>query len=129
MTSVDPLGSDPAALVGAALLGLAGASQVPPSSRYHGVPVAERADAEGRTIPYFRRRQVPPPEALATNGYVRTGDGNRVDRLAADVFGDPTLYWRLADANGVIDPAELVANPDRVLRVADPEGFPGVAGG
>jgi len=124
----DPLGTDPAALAGAALLGLARPAHVPPSSRYAGVPTAERVDGEGRTLTYFRRRRVPPPEALGTTGYVRVQEGDRVDRLAADVFGDPTLFWRLADANAAIDPADLVAEPGRVLRVADPEGF-GAGGG
>jgi hypothetical protein len=121
----DPLGTDPATLAAAALLGLARPAHVPPSSRYAGVPTAQRTDAEGRTVTYFRRRRVPPPEALATTGYVRTQEGDRIDRLAGDVFGDPTLFWRLADANAVIRPADLVADPSRVLRVADPEGFPG----
>lgn len=121
--SLDPLGTDPATLAGAALLGLSRPSHVPPSSRYATVPTAELVDADGRTVGYFLRRRVPPPEALPTVGHVRVAEGDRVDRLAADVFGDPTLFWRLADANAVIDPAELVAEPGRVLRAADPEGF------
>lgn len=121
----EPMGTDPATLAGAAALGLTRASHVAPTSRYAGVPVTQRLDAAGRPVAHFSRRRVPPPEALATAGWVRVAEGDRVDRLAADVFGDPTLFWRLADANAVLDPADLVAEPGRVLRVSDPEGYGG----
>ena len=34
-------------------------------------------------------------------------EGDRRDLLAARHLGDPELWWRLADANGVVDPREL----------------------
>jgi hypothetical protein len=99
-----------------------------PNSRYRDTPTAERARPDGTPTVYLRRRFLPQPERLATLGIVTVRDDHRVDTLAAEVFGDPTLFWRLADANLVHHPAELVAEPGRVLRIASPEGIPGGQG-
>ncbi len=45
--------------------------------------------------------------------------------MAATQLGDPLLWWRLADANGAIDPTAMTDPPGRVLRVALAEGVPG----
>ena len=59
----------------------------------------------------------------ATSAYtVRAGD--RVDVVSWRVYGDPELFWQLADGNGVMDPAELTATVGRVLRVTLPMGVP-----
>jgi hypothetical protein len=99
-----------------------------PNSRYRDLPTAELTHADNTVTIYLRRRFLPQPEKLATLGTVTVRDGHRVDTLAADVFGDPTLFWRLCDANLVSRPADLVAEPGRVLRVASLEGIPGGPG-
>jgi hypothetical protein len=99
-----------------------------PNSRYRDTPTAELTHADATVTVYLRRRFLPQPEKLATLGTVTVRDGHRVDTLAAGVFGDPTLFWRLCDANLVSRPTDLVAEPDRVLRVASPEGIPGGPG-
>ncbi len=43
------------------------------------------------------------------------------------VVGDPQLYWRLCDANVVLDPDELTREAGRRLRVTLPAGVPGGA--
>jgi len=98
------------------------------NSRYRDTPTAGLTRPDGTVIVYLRRRFLPQPEELATLGTVTVQDGHRVDTLAADVFGDPTLFWRLCDANLISRPADLVAEPGRVLRVASPEGIPGGQG-
>ena len=52
-------------------------------------------------------------------------EGERVDHLAAKYLGDPGLFWRLCDANGVINPQDLESVGRRV-RISLPEGIPGV---
>jgi hypothetical protein len=98
------------------------------NSRYRDTPTAELANADGTVTVYLRRRFLPRPETLAPLGTATVRDGQRVDTLPADVFGDPTLFWRLCDANLVSRPADLVAVPGRVLTVASPEGIPGGQG-
>jgi hypothetical protein len=52
--------------------------------------------------------------------------GDRLDNISAIVLGDPELSWRVADANRAMLPRELTAVPGSVLRIALPEGVPGV---
>jgi len=93
------------------------------TSRYALVGTAQLT-TDGRTITYLRRRFLPAPDSLsATETYVvRAAD--RVDLVSWKVYGDPELFWRLADGNGVMDPAELTATPGRALRVTLPAGVP-----
>lgn len=100
-------------------------SSIPPNSRYADVGIAVTRTPDGRDVVHLRRRFVPPPERLATAGWETVSDGDRIDLLAARALGDPTAFWQLCDANLAFDPAELEA-PGRVVRVALPDGFPGV---
>lgn len=116
----------------AALLsaGLVPGTALPATSRYAGVgtrvhiPAAPPGEPAG-PVAHFGRRLVPRPDRLAVSHEVACTQGDRRDTLAAAVFGDPLLWWRLADANGVIDPATMTSPPGRVLRVALGQGVPG----
>ncbi|MBO0654494.1 LysM domain-containing protein [Streptomyces triculaminicus] len=99
-----------------------------PNSRYRDIPTAELTNPDGTSTVHLRRRFVPEPDLLATVGRVRVRDGDRIDTLAAEVFGDPTLFWRLADTGLEPRPAALTAEPGRVLRVTAAEGIPGGGG-
>jgi hypothetical protein len=76
-----------------------------PTSRYAGIEDATLVVGE-RLVRYRRRRFVPEPggEVVAE---VVVAPGDRLDLLAAQHLGDPTAYWKLCDAAGVLDPAEL----------------------
>jgi hypothetical protein len=116
---------DPVAALLAA--GLVPGVSLPPTSRYAtvGTTVHPPAAAPGQPVAHLRRRLVPRPDRLATSHEVTCTQGDRRDTLAAAVFGDPLLWWRLADANGVLDPATMTTPPGRVLRVALEQGVPG----
>ena len=102
----------------------------PPTSRYAGVGVAAFDPGDGsEPVPYLRRRFCPGSERLALIARVRLVDGDRRDLLAASHVGDPELWWRLADANDTIDPRTLARPPGGYVRVAWPEGVPGVTDG
>ena len=53
------------------------------SGRYAGIEVARITLPDGRVVAYHRRRFLPQPEALATQGWEQVNDGDRVDHLAA----------------------------------------------
>ena len=53
---------------------------------------------------------------------------DRIDRLSAQYLGDPLAYWRLCDANGVLQPEELTANPGSTIAIPLPAGV-GTASG
>jgi hypothetical protein len=46
--------------------------------------------------------------------------GDRIDLITARTLGDPEQFWRIGDANLVLDPAELVAHPGQRIRVERP---------
>lgn len=102
----------------------------PPTSRYGGVGITARASTPAPGEPsvpqaYLRRRLVPRPERYALLHEYSCVEGDRRDLVAAAELGDPDLWWRLADANGVIDPAHMTQPAGRVLRVTLAEGVPG----
>lgn len=66
-------------------------------SRYEKASVVPIADASGRyraTIVPCCSPQVPDDFTLH-----RVVDGERLDMLAAGAYGDPEMWWRIADAN------------------------------
>ena len=94
------------------------------TSRYRATPVAQLTTADGRVIAYLRRRFVPPPERfdLLVEHTVRQGE--RLDHLAAQYVGDAEQFWQICDANGAVEPEELL-EPGRRLRITLPDGIPG----
>jgi hypothetical protein len=95
-------------------------------SRYRGLALLTFTDASGRQTVYVDRRIVPQPERLAEAGRVAVNEGDRLDSLAATHLNDARWWWRIADANRALDPAELTARTalGRTLRITLPEGVP-----
>ena len=96
------------------------------NSRYSGVAIAvyQRRPEEPRRV-YVRRRFIPPRSAFAVATRHLVSAGERPDTLAAVHLADPLLYWRIADANGVIDPHELTETVGRQVDVPFPPGMAG----
>lgn len=101
----------------------------PPNSRYADTPVAFHERADGSPVAYLRRRLVPQPERFATLQWHACIQGERLDNIAAHYLGDPTLFWRLCDANRALRPAELTGTIGRRLRITLPDGIPGAHDG
>ncbi len=99
------------------------------NSRYQTTPTVTLTDVSGAQIPYLQRRIVPQPSSFSLLRYhaVVGSESGRLDNIAAGELGDPELFWRLCDANGALDPAELTATVGRQLRVTLPAGIPGVS--
>jgi hypothetical protein len=104
---------------------MANAVTFAPTSRYHGLELAEFVGPDGRTIVYLRRRFVPPPERFALLQEHAVVQGDRLDRLTALYLGDPEQFWRICDANRAMRPDELTETVGRRLRITLPEGIPG----
>jgi hypothetical protein len=110
--------------------GVVPTDSLPATSRYRDVGTAAYG-AEPDAIAYFRRRLVPLPERFQLLSYVQVREGDRRDLLAHQQLGDAALWWRLADAQGVLDPADLEQPPGRWVRVtlqADPRPQAGADG-
>jgi hypothetical protein len=98
---------------------------LPPTSRYFGIATAELTQPDGTKVIYLRKRFVPPAERFVTLHEHVVKKGERPDSLAAEHLNDPEQFWRICDANGVMRPDDLVAEPGRRVRITLPEGIPG----
>ena len=109
-----------------ALLQSAGLGQTafPPTSRYHGIPLAAFARPDGTVVAYVQRRFIADPDRYALLQEHRVAEGERLDIVAAHFIGDPEQFWRICDANAVLSPEELEI-PGTVVRITLPEGIPG----
>jgi len=96
------------------------------ASRYAALETAEhpvpRPDGEPRPVRYVRRRFLPLADEGATLVEHRVSQGERLDHVTAAYLGDPTQFWRVADANRALRPDALVEEPDARVRVALPQG-------
>ena len=90
-----------------------------PTSRYFRVPVLVRKDEAGRDVAYLGRRFAPQPPSTSL-GFITVKEKDRIDRLTARAIGDPTQYWRVADANTALDAVSLAEQPGRRLIAPQP---------
>jgi nucleoid-associated protein YgaU len=95
------------------------------TSRYYGIATQTLVLPDGATVVYLRRRFVPPPERFQVLQEHTVVHGDRLDNLAGQYLGDPTLFWRICDANRAMRPEELTEMPGRKLRITLPEGITG----
>jgi hypothetical protein len=101
----------------------------PTDSRYYGSTTLTYVAPTGETITYLARRIVPQPGSpnFATIATHTVRQGDRLDLIAANYLGDPLIFWLICDANGAIDPHDLVAVPGTVLNITTPQGVPGAS--
>jgi hypothetical protein len=97
-----------------------------PASRYYGLATATILQ-QGRPVAYVLRRFVPLPERFQLLQQHTVIQGDRLDNIAAQYLGDPTLFWRLCDANGAMRPWKLVETIGRKLRITMPDGIAGAS--
>jgi hypothetical protein len=94
------------------------------SSRYHKIENATHTLAEGdgtqRTLVYKRRRFIPAGGALTALAEHAVSEGERLDNITAVYLGDPTLFWRLCDANRAMIPRVLTDEIGRIIRIDVP---------
>jgi hypothetical protein len=108
-------------------LGVVPPVSFPTDSRYYGFSVLQFTAPNGQVIPYLARRIVPQPGApnYATIAQYTVAQGDRLDLIAAKYLGDPLMAWLICDANGAVQPHDLVATPGSVLAITTPQGVPG----
>jgi hypothetical protein len=95
-----------------------------PDSRYHGVAFGlYQRDNNDTGVAYVLRRFIPQLHDIAVALEHIVQSGERPDLLAAQVFGDAELYWRVADANAVTDPFELTDTLGARVVIPGPPGI------
>ena len=91
------------------------------TSRYFAIQTVTLTGPDGRAVAYKRRRLLPRGTDLPLLAEVTVAQGDRLDVVTARALGAPEQFWRVADANDAMNPAELTADPGRVLRVPVPQ--------
>ena len=93
------------------------------TSRYFNIATTKISVPDGdggtREIRYVRRRFIPSAESLTTLVEHTVTQGERLDNITARYIGDPTQFWRVCDANNVMEPEELEAT-GRIIEIALP---------
>jgi hypothetical protein len=102
---------------------------VTPDSRHAPVGTAAielPADSTGGTLTfvYLRRRFVPDPATLGTLRLHTVADGERLDHVAARELNDPLAFWKVCDANRIMNPLAGPGPIGRRLRIPLPPGVP-----
>lgn len=85
------------------------------SSRYSGQKTADVALSGGRRAKVLKLRRL--PSAKGTSTVVKGSD--RMDIMAMRKYGDPTRFWRIADANTELDASRLTEKAGRTIRVPE----------
>ncbi len=95
-----------------------------PTSRYYSLPIKTVIVTDGgglkRGLRHVKRRFIPPAEKMTTVVEHTIVAGERLDNIAARYIGDPTKFWMICDANGVMRPDELTDKPGRRIRISMP---------
>lgn len=93
------------------------------TSRYYNIEDAKMsvvdADGNSRIVLYKRRRFIPSATSMTTLVEHTFIQGDRLDNIAAKYIGDPTQFWQICDANGVLHPNELEA-VGRAIKISLP---------
>lgn len=75
-----------------------------PTSRHDGAPTYA-VEVDGDTVDLYQPRALPPAQPAVRH---RVAEADRLDLIAARYFGSPYEYWRIADANPVLIPEDLL---------------------
>ncbi|WP_405909992.1 hypothetical protein OG742_40555 [Streptomyces sp. NBC_00828] len=108
-----------------ALDAIPGAHPYPRSSRYHDAEIGVHRQPDGTEVRYAKRRLLPPVTDEAEDTQAHTvSTGERPDLLGQRYFGDSAQWWQIADANPVLDPRELTAEPGSEIDIPRAGSFP-----
>lgn len=90
-------------------------------SRYFSLENGKFKAANGRNFVYKKRRFLPPTDKFQTMTEVAVAEGDRLDSITARIIDDPEQFWRIADANGAMNPFELTEEIGKKLRIPLPQ--------
>ena len=76
--------------------------------------------ADGEERRYIKRRFLPQPESQQIISQATIAEGQRLDHISARAYGDPTMFWRLCDANNSMKPEEL-EEPNTSIKIPIPQ--------
>jgi len=84
------------------------------NSRYFALDDYIVQDAQGRSVKIKKVRFIPPTPATVTR---QIAQSDRPDLMAYVYYQAADRFWRIADANIVMDPAELTATIGKLILI------------
>jgi len=81
-------------------------------SRYAKTAIRAGKDRTGEDVETFELREIPETEGVLR---VVAKSTDRLDLLAYRYYRDPTLFWKICDASGHLDPTDVVATHESVV--------------
>lgn len=91
------------------------------TSRYYNLETAEYTTVDGRRIAYKRRRFLPQGQTTPLLQEVTVIESDRLDLITFNTLGDPLHFWQVCDANNTMNPEELIAEINKVIRIPTPQ--------
>jgi nucleoid-associated protein YgaU len=88
------------------------------TSRYYVLDTEIYEALDGSEIKYVKRRFLPQGEDLPLFTEIIVRGGDRLDIIADSILGDAEQFWRICDANNVMDPSCLLY-PGLLLRIPE----------
>jgi nucleoid-associated protein YgaU len=95
------------------------------TSRYYSIATATMVNSKGETVVFVKRRFVPQPDRFFVLQEHIVKDGERLDNITNQYYGDPERFWQICDANNAMQPNELTEQPDATINITLPEGIQG----
>ena len=97
------------------------------NSRYYGTGVEQITIGDAPPVSYLSRRIIPQMDIYTQTQNYTVVAGDRLDNLAARYLGDPSLFWMIVEANGVLDAESLTVDPGapgRTILIPLASGIP-----
>jgi hypothetical protein len=91
------------------------------TSRYYSLETVTYTDVAGRAHSYKKRRFLPRTDTMTFIAEVTIAEGDRLDLITARTLGDPLQFWRVADANNILNPFTVPAEIGRRLKIPMPQ--------
>jgi hypothetical protein len=95
------------------------------TSRYYGIATATMKGSDGESIIYLRRRFVPPADSFFVLQQHTITEGERLDNITNQYYGDPERFWQICDSNNIMDPETVTDEPGSKINITLPQGIPG----
>ncbi len=82
-------------------------------NRYSDIPILKKTDGPR----YYATVKYPEIPLSEQDIYVITTQGDRLDLLASQYYGDPTLYWVISIANEILTQGSLMIPEGTQIRI------------
>lgn len=85
------------------------------SSRYYKIKTVEIVAKDGRTVKAVKLRRLP---TVSGNRTIVKGN-DRLDIISQRQYGNPTMFWHIADANAELQANDLVKKTGRIINIPE----------